>query len=622
MCLEHLAAAQSSEEWTAARLSALVAFILSFLAGGFDISRHALEDLLKRRVTIDLLMILAAIGAALIGEWAEGGVLLFLFSLSHALESYVLGRTRRAIRELMQVTPDRALVLRQGQEMMIDVNHLEVGDIVVVRPSDRIAADGTVTTGRTAVDQSPMTGESIPVDKHVGDPIFAGTLNLQGSIQFRVEKTASETKLARMVKLVEQAQSERASSQQFTEWFGQSYTWLVLSGSTIVLLAGWLGFGEEFSAAFYRAMTVLVVASPCAVVISIPAAILAAISSAARGGVLFKGGTYLELAADLKMMAFDKTGTLTLGRPKLIEIIPVQGVSETELLRAAAALEKHSEHPLGVAVVEAAVARKIEIPEATGVEAIVSRGIIGQWNGQSLRVGKLSWFQNDGLLAEPLAIRAASIQESGKTVICVGSQTEVWGLLVVADTLRPTAAATIQELHRLGITPLVLLSGDHPTVVARIAGELKMEFQGGLLPEDKLRLIESLRQQHGAIGMIGDGMNDAPSLAAANVGFSLGGAGTDVALETADIVILADDLRRLPYAIALARRTQQIIRQNLVLAFSVMGALLIAALITPLPLPLAVVFHEGSTVAVILNGLRLLAFPKPEPFISSAVQSP
>ena len=602
--------------WPIERIASLTAFLIAFVAGGTHISGHAIEDLRAGRVTIDFLMILAAIGAAAIGDWAEGAILLFLFSLSHALEHFVLGRTRRAIRALMQLTPDEALVVRDGKELTIPVELLAVGDIVIVQPSARIPADGNVTMGTTSVDQSPMTGESVPVDKQLGDPVFAGTLNLQGLVQIQVTRISSETTLARMVKLVEEAQSERAASEQFTDWFGQRYTWLVLTGSMAILWGGVLFLNEPFSKAFYRAMTVLVVGSPCAVVISIPAAILSAITSAARGGVLFKGGSHLERAALLKTMAFDKTGTLTLGRPRLTDAISAPGISETDLIAAGASLEQHSEHPLARAVVEAAASRGITATEAEGVNAVVGSGIEGTWRGTHLRAGKLNWLKSEGLIFDAdLSEKADAFLLSGKTVIGIGDEKKVWGLLAVADALRPTASAAIKELRDLGVSPLVMLSGDHPKVVGQIAGELGMEFQGGLLPEDKLRLIETLRKEHGSIGMIGDGMNDAPSLAAADVGFSLGGAGTDVALETADIVLLADDLRRLPYAIGLARRTQQIIRQNLILAFSVMGGLLVATMLTTLPLPLAVVGHEGSTVAVILNGLRLLTFPKPRPFV-------
>ena len=602
--------------WPIERIASLTAFLIAFVAGGTHISGHAIEDLRAGRVTIDFLMILAAIGAAAIGDWAEGAILLFLFSLSHALEHFVLGRTRRAIRALMQLTPDEALVVRDGKELTIPVELLAVGDIVIVQPSARIPADGNVTMGATSVDQSPMTGESVPVDKQLGDPVFAGTLNLQGLVQIQVTRISSETTLARMVKLVEEAQSERAASEQFTDWFGQRYTWLVLTGSMAILWGGVLFLNEPFSKAFYRAMTVLVVGSPCAVVISIPAAILSAITSAARGGVLFKGGSHLERAALLKTMAFDKTGTLTLGRPRLTDAISAPGILESDLIAAGASLEQHSEHPLARAVVEAAASRGITATEAEGVNAVVGSGIEGTWRGTHLRAGKLNWLKSEGLVFDAdLSEKADAFLLSGKTVIGIGDEKKVWGLLAVADALRPTASAAIKELRDLGVSPLVMLSGDHPKVVGQIAGELGMEFQGGLLPEDKLRLIETLRKEHGSIGMIGDGMNDAPSLAAADVGFSLGGAGTDVALETADIVLLADDLRRLPYAIGLARRTQQIIRQNLILAFSVMGGLLVATMLTTLPLPLAVVGHEGSTVAVILNGLRLLTFPKPKPFV-------
>lgn len=616
--IDQLSPVRSPEvsQWPIQRIASLTAFLIAFVAGGTHISGHALEDLRAGRVTIDFLMILAAIGAAAIGDWAEGAILLFLFSLSHALEHFVLGRTRRAIRALMQLTPDEALVWRDGKELTIPVDTLVIGDTVIVQPSARIPADGNITLGTTSVDQSPMTGESVPVDKQLGDPVFAGTLNLQGLVQIQVTRISSETTLARMVKLVEEAQSERAASEQFTDWFGQRYTWLVLTGSMAILWGGVLILNEPFAKAFYRAMTVLVVGSPCAVVISIPAAILSAITSAARGGVLFKGGSHLERAALLKTMAFDKTGTLTLGRPRLVDAVATAGISETDLICAGASLEKHSEHPLARAVVEAAISRGITVTEAESVNAVVGSGIEGIWQGKRLRAGKLSWFRDQGLaLDADLSQKADSFLSAGKTVIGIGDETRVWGLLAVADALRPTAAAAIKELRELGLSPLVMLSGDHPKVAGQIAGELGMEFQGGLLPEDKLRFIETMRKEHGSIGMIGDGMNDAPSLAAADVGFSLGGAGTDVALETADIVLLADDLRRLPYAIALARRTQQIIRQNLILAFSVMGGLLVATMLTTLPLPLAVVGHEGSTVAVILNGLRLLAFPKPKPFV-------
>lgn len=610
------------DDWPPARVAALTAFLIAFVAGGTHISGHALEDLRHGRVSIDLLMILAAIGAAAIGDWADGALLLFLFSLSHALEHFILGRTRQAIRSLMQLTPDEALVIRAGHEQRMPVANLIVGDIVIVQPASRVPADGRIEAGTTSVDQSPLTGESIPVDKQPGDLVYAGTLNQQGLVRVQVTQTASKTMLSRMVELVEEAQSERATSQRFTDWFGERYTWLVLFVSLTVLWGGRLIMDEPFARSFYRAMTVLVVAAPCAVVISIPAAILAAITAAARGGVLIKGGVHLEQAAALRCMAFDKTGTLTSGKPHLVDLIPGADVTPDELLAAAAALEKNSEHPLAHAVVEAAKQRGLPIREALDVQTITGHGIVGTVIGRRLRAGKRDWFVSDQIaLDEELTRQADALQASGRTVICVGNETHAWGLLGIADTLRPTAVEAMQQLRELGLSPLVILSGDHPRSVGKIAAELRIDAEGGLLPEDKLQRIAALRQEHGPVGMIGDGMNDAPSLAAADVGVSLAGTGTDVALETADLVLLGGDLRHLPYAIRLARRTQQIIRQNLVAAFSVMGLMLIITTLFTVPLPVAVIAHEGSTVAVILNGLRLLAFPTIRSKAASAGQS-
>lgn len=597
----------------------LLAYVISFAAGGGHTLWEALTELAQAKVNIDLLMVLAAVGAAFLGDWPEGAVLLFLFSLSHALEHTILGRTRGAIAALLKLTPDDAAVIRNGQQLIIPVEQLVVGDRVIVRPGERIPADGTVAKGHSVVDQSPMTGESIPVDRQPGDPVLAGTMNQQGVIEILVSRVAGETTLARMVHMVENAQSERATSQQFTDWFGQRYTWIVLLGTCVVYLIGLYLYRDSAARALHRAMTALVVASPCAVVISIPASILSAIASAARGGVLFKGGTHLERTATLRAMAFDKTGTLTVGQPQLTGIDRIPEISETELLSIAAALESHSEHPLARAVVDAAKSRGLTIPPADSVEAVIGHGVAGIVNGKRRWAGKLSWFTDTGTHCDPALIeRAANLQSDGHTLIAVADEDRVLGLLAVADALRPTAIAAIEELRSLGLTSLTMLSGDHASVVARIAGQLGLQGEGQLLPADKLQRLAAIRQQHGSVGMIGDGINDAPSLAGADVGFSLGGAGTDVALETADVVLMADDMRRLPYAIALARKSQQIVHQNLILAFTVMGSLLLLTFVITLPLPLAVLGHEGSTVLVILNGLRMLAFPRPKPFQPAA----
>lgn len=599
----------STSPW---QIAGWTAYAISYIAGGRYTLLHAWAEVLRGRVNVDLLMLAAAAGSGFLGHWSDGAALLFLFSLSHTLETIILGRTRRAIADMMDLTPEVALVLRPEGEVQVAVAELNADDVVIVRPGERIPADGTIRSGQTSVDQSPLTGESIPVDKQVGEPVFSGTLNQQGVIQVAVTRTASESTLSRMVKLVEEAQSQRAESQRFTEWFGQNYTWAVLGLSAVTFIVVYFAFPLSWAAAFQKAMTVLVVASPCAVVISIPAAILAAITSAARGGVLFKGGAAMEKAAVLKAMAFDKTGTLTIGRPRLVSVISVKDHTEDELLQAAAALEQHSEHPLARAVVQAARERGLTWNDASEAEAVTGHGIQGGWEGHSLRIGKLTWFEPLTDWADEATIsEVKAAQARGETVVALADDRQWWGALGIADVLRPTAESCVKTLRDLGVEQLTMLTGDSELVAKELAGRVGLSFRAGLLPQDKLNAIQALHDEYGPTGMIGDGMNDAPSLAAADVGFSLGGAGTDVALETADVVILADDLRRLPYAIGLARETQRIIQQNLFVAFGMMGLLLVASLVTTLPLPLAVLGHEGSTVVVILNGLRLLRFPRP-----------
>jgi len=592
----------------------LVAYVIAYIAGGAHAVSHAWADLRRGEVSIDLLMVLAAVGSAAIGHWADGGALLFLFSLSHALEALILGRTRRAISDLMDLTPEEAVRITDGREERVPVEQLQPGDVVVVHPGERLPVDGTIQSGSSSLDESPVNGESLPKDKTVGDHVFAGTLNQEGVLQVAVTRAANQSTLARMVQLVEEAQAERAHSQQFTEWFGARYTWVVLALAAITYgLAVTIG-GLTPADAFYRAMTVLVVASPCAVVISIPAAILTAISSAARGGVLFKGGLAVERAASLRAMAFDKTGTLTIGRPRVVEILTAPGITSDQVIQTAASLESHSEHPLAKALLSAAHDRKLELLPFENVQAVTGHGIVGDRSGQAYSVGKITWFHEQQIPFDPtLQSAIEQAMARGSTVVALAAGQQAWGAIAMADTLRPTAAVALQELHKLGLRELVMLTGDAEPVAREIGRQLQLTAHAALLPADKLQLIKQIRARSGPVGMIGDGMNDAPSLAAADLGWSLGGAGTDVALETADVVIMADDLRRLPYAIALSRRAQSIIHQNLTFAFGMMLTLLVTTLFVTVPLPLAVLGHEGSTVLVILNGLRLLSFPKPSP---------
>jgi Cd2+/Zn2+-exporting ATPase len=617
LCLGALLAAALAE-WMnlLAAPGVLLIYAVSYFAGGLIATQRALRELRARSINVDLLMIVAALGAAAVREYPEGAVLLFLFSFSSTLEQYVLGYTRRSIEALMNLTPEDALVRRAGVEQRVPVEQLRVGDVLIVRPAERIAADGEIVTGRTSVDQSAMTGESIPVDKAIGDPVFAATLNQQGAIEVRVTHMAGETMLARIVQLVEEAQSVKARSQRFTDWFGARYTVGVLFVSALTLLVPLVVLHEPFAEAFYRAMTVLVVASPCAVVISIPAAILAAITSAARGGVLFKGGAALEQLARVRAIAFDKTGTLTLGRPQLADLVASDDITPAELLELAASAEALSEHPLAKAVMDAARARGLTLQYASHLEALVGRGVRAQVGTRQVLIGKRELFES---IPESLLAASLKLAHDGKTVVFVGDELHALGLLAIADSLRASAPDAMRELGGLGLKRLIMLTGDHEIVAQTIAGSLGIAYAAQLMPEDKLKIVQELRAQYKTVAMVGDGINDAPSLASADVGISIGGTGTDVALETADVVLMAGDLRHLPYAIRLSRAANRIIGQNLGFAFGMMILLLASTFLAPvlsggalsLRLPLAVVGHEGSTVLVILNGLRLLAFPRP-----------
>jgi len=583
--------------------------IVAYLAGGGFATARALSELRHGYLSVDLLMITAALGASTVGAWAEGGVLLFLFSLSNTLERFALHRTRRAIESLLDLSPPEAVVLRDGRELTISTTDVLVGDIVIVRPGERIPADGVVASGTSSVDQSPMTGESIPVEKNIGDPVYAGTLNQHGALEVSVTKPAHDSTLQRIIQLVEEAQSEKAQSQQFTDWFGRRYTFGVFAAAALAILIPWEILGQPWSVSFYRAMTLLVVASPCAVVISIPAAILSAIARAAHGGMLFKGGAHLERAGKIDAVAFDKTGTLTIGRPILTGIWTAPGVERSQVLQVAASAEARSEHPLARAVVDGASTEGVPLVACTSLEAVVGKGIRAELESGTALIGRKALLDEEGIAISPELVSVAEeMARKGQTTVYVASDRQVLGVLAAADTLRPTAREAINRLRRLGINDVVMLTGDNRTVARAIAEQLGIAFQAELLPLDKLRSVEELGQKGRRVAMVGDGINDAPSLASATLGISLGGNSTDVALETADLVLMGDDLRRLPEAIGLSRATNRIIRQNIIFAFSVMALLVVATFFLSLRLPLAVLGHEGSTVLVILNGLRLLAF--------------
>jgi len=592
------------------RVAPLAFFVLAYLSGGYYSTRNAIAALRERTVDVNLLMVTAAVGAATIDYWQEGAVLMFLFSLSNTLESFAMARTRRAITQLMTLSPEDARVRRNGEEVRVPVVELRVGEVVIVGPTERIPIDGEVLAGRSGVDESPITGESIPVEKGPGDGVYAGSLNQQGVLEIRMSRPASESTLARVIRLVEEAQSQKAEAQHLTEWIGRYYTAVVLGGASLFILIPPLFLGWPFVLTFYRAMTLLVVASPCALVISIPAAVLSAIAGGARDGILFKGGITLEQAAAVRVVALDKTGTLTEGKPRVTDVLALGQEDGNAVLGLAAAVEVRSEHHLGKAVVEAAGESGLPVVPAEEIETFPGRGIRGVVQGRRVWVGNQGLMRETGVGFDGMVLsRIQALESQGKTVVVVGAERPL-GLIAVADTVRPAARRVMEELRRQGITHLVMLTGDNARVANAVAAEIGIsEWRAGLLPEEKVAAVRELVATRGPVAMVGDGVNDAPALAAATVGVTMGGAGTDVALETADVVLMADDLTKLPRALELSRRCRRVILQNLGFAGLVILGLVTSTLIGWMTLPVGVVGHEGSTLLVVLNGLRLLRRP-------------
>lgn len=596
----------------------------AYLFGGYFTLREALENLRKRRFEIDTLMLVAAVGAATLGEWAEGALLLFLFSMGHALEHYAMGRARRAIEALAELAPERATVRRGETLEDVAVGDLQIGDVVLVRPNERIAADGVVVAGNSSVNQAPVTGESVPVDKApvaersldfakagAEHRVFAGTINGTGALDILVARKSSESTLARVVKMVAEAEAQRSPTQRFTDRFGRIFVPIVLVGVSLLMLA-FLVIDEPFSASFYRAMAVLVAASPCALAISVPSAVLSGVARAGRGGVLVKGGGPLENLGTLTAIAFDKTGTLTMGDPRLTDISPAQGINEGELLAVAVAVEALSDHPLAAAVVRDGGAKLGDQPRlaAGEVQSLTGQGVQAQVAGQTTVIGKPGLFAGLERGRPPQAVldEARRLETSGRTVVMVRHGERYLGVLGLMDTARPAAKTVIARLRAQGVKKIVMLSGDNQSVADAIAGELGLDAaRGGLMPEDKVEVIRALIAEHGKVAMIGDGVNDAPAMANATVGVAMGAAGSDVALETADIALMADDLSHLPFAVGLSRTTSKIIKQNLWVSLGVV-ALLIPATLFGLRIGVAVLFHEGSTLLVVANALRLLAY--------------
>ncbi len=583
-------------------------YLAAYIFGGWDISQHAWHAIRERHFDTDLLMVMAAVGAVILGDFAEGALLLFLFSMGHALEERALDRARSAVRALANLAPKTALVLRNGKESEIPVESLQLEELVIVRPGVRIPVDGTILKGMSGVDQSPVTGESLPVDKSPGDPVFAGTINGEGALDVKVTRLAKDSTLARVMKMVEEAQAQKSPTQQTVERFERVFVPSILVLTVLVILVPPL-FGFSIRQSFLRAMTLLVAASPCALALGTPAAILAGIAQAARNGVLVKGGVFLESLAQLKAIAFDKTGTITTGQPQITDIL-AYSADEREILALAAAVESRSAHPLAKAILRRAQSQNLSLPAVENVESLTGYGMRAVIDGKTIWIGNQALMESLGVEFIPaMFAQAQNLQEQGKTLIWVSLEGKVQGLVALADTIRSEAAPAMQALARLGITRTIMLTGDNPLSASAIAKEAGLsDYRAGLMPEDKLDAIRQLMVQYQRVAMIGDGINDAPALALAPGGIARGGAGTDVALETADVALMGDDLARLPFAVGLGRATRTIIRQNLGIALGVIGLLILASLTGLVGIGLAVVLHEGSTIIVVLNALRLLRY--------------
>jgi Cd2+/Zn2+-exporting ATPase len=598
--------------------------------GGYYTLREAIDTIRLGRFEIDALMLVAAAGAAALDKWAEGALLLFLFSIGHALEHYAMGRARRAIEALADLAPPTAELRRDGVVREVPVAELAIGDTIVVRPNTRIPADGFVALGESSVDQAPITGESVPVDKRAVEDaeraalrpegllaenrVFAGTINGAGALDVQVTRLAADSSLARLVRMVNEAEAQKSPTQRFTDRFERIFVPVVLA-SVFVLLFAWVVINESFGESFYRAMAVLVAASPCALAISTPSAVLSGIARAARGGVLVKGGGPLENLGKLGAIAFDKTGTLTEGKPRVTDVLPARGVDEADLLMVAIAVEVLSDHPLAAAVVRDGQARLgagIAVPQATDLRSITGRGLTARIGEDVVLVGKAALFAEVDGPPVPTTVQAmiADLEQGGRTTMVVRRGEQYLGAIGLMDTPRDAAATVIQRLRQLGISRMVMMSGDNRRVAEAVAQQVGLdEAWGDLMPEDKVAAIQRFRAEQD-VAMVGDGVNDAPAMAHATVGIAMGAAGSDVALETADVALMGDDLTRLPFVIGLSRSTNRIIRQNLWISLG-MVAVLVPATLFGLQLGAAVVFHEGSTLLVVANALRLLAYRDP-----------
>lgn len=585
-----------------------VLYAVAIIVGGFRIAKTGFYGLKSRIIGMDLLMTVAAVGAALIGQWEEGAAVVFLFSLGETLEAYTMDRTRKSIRGLMDLSPKEALVRRDGHESMMAIEDIQIGDTVIIKPGEKIAMDGTIISGASTINQAPITGESIPVEKALGDEVFAGTINQQGAIEVEVTRLSKDNTLSRIINMVEDAQAQKAPSQRFVDVFSKYYTPAVLIIAVGIAIIPPVFFAQPFQTWIYRSLMMLVVSCPCALVISTPVSIVSAIGNAARNGILIKGGAYLERLGAVSVIAFDKTGTLTAGMPQVTVIIALDGRKEDDVLSIAAGIESSSEHPVAEAIVRLAKQKGTRIQEISSFTSVTGRGVKATVQGVEYFIGSPKWFTNDlNISLDGIKARVQRLEQQGQTVMILGTREQVIAIFAVADEVRPNSKSTLEQLKSIGIKKTIMLTGDNRGTAEAVASKLGgIEYYAELLPQDKVSSVKKLMTDYGHVAMIGDGVNDAPALATATVGIAMGAAGTDTALETADVALMADDLSKLPYAISLSRRALNIIKQNIAFSLLVKVVFLAMIFLGTSTLWMAVLADTGSSLIVIANGMRLL----------------
>jgi heavy metal translocating P-type ATPase len=608
----------------APEIVSMVIYLAAILSGGYYFGREAIEELVfEREIGIELLMSVAAVVATVMGQAVEGAMLVFLYSISEAAEGYTEEKTRSAIKALMDLAPKVALVRRDSNEVEIPVEAVVVGDVFIVKPGQSMPTDGEVLVGVSSVNQAPVTGESVPVEKQPGDTVFAGSINGEGALEVRAAKAFADNTISRIIQMVEEAQERKGKSQRFIERFGARYSPVVLLIGLLIAIAPPLLFSAAWTTWITRATVFIVAAAPCALVISIPMTLVASLGTGARQGVLIKGGMYVEELAKVKVVALDKTGTLTSGQPEVTDVVVNEQlkmnnkqlarpkgpeVNREQVLALAAGIERRSQHPLAQAIARHAEAQGVTPIEVSDFRSLTGVGVAARRNGQTVYVGSPDFFRSQ--LGQALNTQIEVVQQlqaQGKTVVAVGDKTSAWGLIAIRDNIRPTARQAIEALHAAGVDKVAMLTGDNERTTQAIARELGLdEVYTDLKPEDKVSRVRELAERYGHVAMVGDGVNDAPALAEATVGIAMGAAGTDVALETADVALMADDLEKLAYALKLAKRNQSVVNQNLALSAVVIGALVIGAVAGWFSLPIAVLGHEISEFVVIGSGLRML----------------